>query len=118
MEKNKIDCYLSHLPEDYTTNPILMYSSWSSVDENVKLIKENDPRTTIHTQIIFNQINGMAMMLNKKLVSIWNYSNIGAHDSYIALLAFATGKVIYILESTILWRKQTQSESLNNFGRG
>ena len=120
MGKNKIDCYLSYLPKDgdYVTNPILMYSSWTSVDENINLIKENDPRTTIHNQIVFNQINGMAMMLNKRLVSLWKYSNIGVHDSYVALLAFATGKVIYIPKSTILWRRQTQSESLNNYGRG
>ena len=113
---NKIDTFLSAYNGDDTT-PQLLYSSWTSVDESLTLIKENTPTTTLSEQLVFNQINGMSMMLNKELARLWRYRQCGLHDSYVATLAFVIGQVTYIPESTILWRRQSNAGSLANFGR-
>ncbi|MGT2957479.1 glycosyl transferase family 2 [Streptococcus bovimastitidis] len=116
-KKNKIELFLSKTNFE-TEKPELVYSGWTTVDENLNLLKEVFPKTTINEQISFNQINGMSMMLNDKLVKIWNYRKWGAHDSFVALIAYTIGNVIYIPKSTILWRRLSSSESISNYGRG
>ncbi|MGT2932480.1 glycosyltransferase family 2 protein [Streptococcus catagoni] len=113
---NKIEVFLARVGKD-TNEPTLVYSTWTSVDENLNFLSENDAQTQINEQIAFNQINGMSIMINHPLATIWKYKDWGSHDSYISLLALAVGEIIYIPESTILWRRQKKSESIENYGR-
>lgn len=116
-QPDRLDTYLKYAQHHDPNRPLLVYSTWTSVDENLNVIKENNQSTVLQEQIAFNQINGMAIMMNHSLAEHWTQQPIGAHDSYLGTLAYAIGEVVYIPESTVLWRRQTKSESLNNYGR-
>ncbi|WP_159592918.1 glycosyltransferase [Streptococcus halichoeri] len=114
---DKLAVYLAACQNKDAHRPLLVYSTWTTVDEELTFLKENDQKTVLAEQIAFNQINGMAIMINHALAKAWQFEPIGAHDSYLGTLAYAIGDVVYIPVSTTLWRRQAQSESLNNYGR-
>ncbi|HFH8889809.1 TPA: glycosyltransferase family 2 protein [Streptococcus agalactiae] len=116
-KENRLERYLEEAEKFNQELPLLVYSNWTSVDEKLTVLKEHNPATVIQEQIAFNQINGKVIMMNHELAKLWEYRQIGAHDSYVGTLAYAVGNVAYISDSTVLWRRQVGAESLNNYGR-
>lgn len=115
--------------------PILVYSRFSIVDENLNPISSNSyelpSKVTINTVLPQNFIHGCTMMLNKSLIelSIPISPKAENHDYWISLIASLYGKVHLLDEVTTLYRQHdntvtgglrnsTLSNKLTRFLRG
>lgn len=113
--ENKLAICLDRAKEEKTETPILVYTDLKVVDENLKVINESMIRSQSHhantelvQELTENTVTGGTMMINHALAQTWHadsLDNIIMHDWYLALLAAALGKLIYIDQPTQLYRQ-------------
>lgn len=97
--------------------PIAIYSDLQVVDSDLKVIDASyyhysgkQPLNNKVPQLLYcNVAVGCTMMINRRLrdlaLDVKNIDNIYMHDWWLALLAAAEGRLLYLPESTILYRQ-------------
>ncbi|MDU3338237.1 glycosyltransferase family 2 protein [Paraclostridium bifermentans] len=100
--------------------PILVHTDLRVVDENKKIINNsfwkyqnlNPNNIQLRKLLVENIVTGCTMIINKPLLNL--SKNIPKesvmHDSWIALVASAKGKVYSLDEQTILYRQHSKNE--------
>ena len=99
--------------------PLLVYTDLKVVDENLNVQHESMIRTQsdhANTELIQelteNTVTGGVAMINHALAELWTGQEQYAllmHDWYLALLATAFGKLIYIDQPTELYRQHSSN---------
>ena len=99
--------------------PLLVYTDLKVVDENLNVQHESMIRTQsdhANTELIQelteNTVTGGVAMINHELAELWTGQENHAllmHDWYLALLAAAFGKLIYIDQPTELYRQHSSN---------
>ncbi|HFU4123050.1 TPA: glycosyltransferase family 2 protein [Streptococcus suis] len=93
--------------------PVMVYMDLKVVDENLRVLNESMIRSQSHhanTQLVQelteNTVTGGVAMFNHALAQLWQGDEtIIMHDWYLALLASALGKLIYIDQPGELYRQ-------------
>lgn len=101
------------LDQDYQSEPICIHTDLQIVDADLHGNEVMNADNVWHDfpHLLFcNCVTGCTMMINQQLKNILhfdriNYSKIYLHDWWIALVAAAFGKVVYLNEATILYRQ-------------
>lgn len=110
---------IENVPENYE-EPVLYYSDLNVTDESGNYLKKaNTWEGTINKYMfsVFIGIRGCTMVLNPvltELVSRYKPEKIFGHDTFIALLAFWSGKVIYDSNAYIDYRQTGSNLSQTN----
>lgn len=117
-KSSKIDKTLVKMKEmesKYGSIPILVHTDLEIVDENLNIISEsmwkfsniNPKYNTFNRILMQNTITGCTIMLNRKLANkcIPIPRDAIMQDYWVALVASFFGKIRYLQESTILYRK-------------
>src|SRR5574340_841650 len=92
---------------------LMVYMDLSVVDKNLKVInpsminsQSHHANTSFLAELTENTVTGGVAMVNHALVKRWSSSdNMIMHDWYLALLATATGKLVYIDKPGELYRQ-------------
>lgn len=117
-KKNKVELTVNKMKNILDQNiPTCVYSNLTVVDE---CLNEKGQLLTNNWQsfpylLFTNNVFGCTMAINQSLKSKvlfndLNIDNIYMHDWWLALLAAAFGKVLYIPESTILYRQHGSNQ--------
>lgn len=95
--------------------PILIHSDLCVVDQNLQLInpsifqmQEMDyKRDKLNNILVSNIVTGCTMMINRKLLDLIHPQpkNAVMHDMWLALVASALGRIVFIKQPTILYRQ-------------
>lgn len=107
--------------EKYGTNtPILVHTDLAVADEKLNVISPSfakfqklDPsRDKLRNLLMQNCVTGCTVMLNRSLQDMLFYlpEKCAMHDWWIALVASAVGKIVYLPESTILYRQHSSNQ--------
>lgn len=116
-KKDKIELTLKKMQdaeEKFNYKPICVHTNLTIVDNNLNgnlLMKKPEDTWSNFKQLLFkNCVTGCTMMINQALKRQINFNdkklvNVYLHDWWIALIAAAFGKVIYLEEPTILYRQ-------------
>lgn len=97
--------------------PACVFTELQVVDKNLaplKLMNNNDVWFDFPHFLFGNCVTGCTMMINQQLkaklkLNLTKIDNIYLHDWWIALIASAVGKFIYIKEPTILYRQHNNN---------
>lgn len=111
-EKDKVKTCISSI-QGNDNIPACVFTELQVVDKELKPIRlmNNDDIWLDFRHFLFgNCVTGCTMMINQKLKSILhigdtNFDKIYLHDWWIAMVASAFGKLIYVKEPTILYRQ-------------
>lgn len=102
------------------SEPLLVYTNFTYADASLNVLESKLKFSATKIQnlqlnhlLAQNPAYGCTMMINKSLATIINYVSPSAenHDYWIALVAATFGKIIYIPESTLLYRQHQQNIS-------
>lgn len=114
-EKDKISATLTKMQLSEKNNlPICVHTDLTIVNANLKgntLLNGPDYSWSSFRRLLFaNCVTGCTMMINQSLKNLIDFNNqqiknIYLHDWWIALIAAAFGKVVYLNRSTILYRQ-------------
>lgn len=95
--------------------PILIHSDLCVVDQNLQLInpsifqmQEMDyKRDKLNNILVSNIVTGCTMMINRNLLDLIHPQpkNAVMHDMWLALVASALGRIVFIKQPTILYRQ-------------
>lgn len=111
--EDKLALTLKRAQQEDQTSPLLVYTDLKVVDEELQIINNSMIRSQSHhanTQLIQelteNTVTGGTMMINHALAERWTVTdNLLMHDWYLALLATAFGKLVYLDKATQLYRQ-------------
>lgn len=110
---NKLEIVLTEATQHNRDIPLLVYTDLKVVDRNLDIISDSMIRsqshhanTSLRQELTENTVTGGTMLINHALAESWNQTEgILMHDWYLALLAAALGKLIYIDVPTELYRQ-------------
>jgi rhamnosyltransferase len=95
--------------------PLMIYTDLKVVDQDLKVIHESmikvqsdHANTELVQELTENTVTGGVSLINHALAELWEHNpetDILMHDWYLALLATATGKLIYLPTPTELYRQ-------------
>lgn len=100
--------------QDYEPEmPLMVYMDLSVVDQNLNVTtpsmirsQSHHPNTELLPEITENTVTGGVSMINHALAEQWlDTKNILMHDWYLAVLASATGQLVYIDQPGELYRQ-------------
>lgn len=117
-DKEKLFRAISMLRTKDSKKPLLYYSDLKVVDKNLKYIKNaNSWEGTINKYkiAVFIGIRGCTMVYNNILQELLfghNIESISGHDTYIALIAFWIGDVVYDENAWINYRQTGENLSI------
>ncbi|HFU3985585.1 TPA: glycosyltransferase family 2 protein [Streptococcus suis] len=100
-----------------TDQPLMVYMDLTVVDQNLRVMKESMIRSQSHhanTQLVQelteNTVTGGVAMINHSLAGLWSGTeDILMHDWYLALLASAFGKLVFIDRPGELYRQHADN---------
>ncbi|HFU3844665.1 TPA: glycosyltransferase family 2 protein [Streptococcus suis] len=100
-----------------TDQPLMVYMDLTVVDQDLQVMTESMIRSQSHhanTQLIQelteNTVTGGVAMINHSLASLWTKTeDIIMHDWYLALLASAFGKLVFIDKAGELYRQHADN---------
>jgi glycosyltransferase involved in cell wall biosynthesis len=107
--------YISIISEDV---PILIHSDMQIIDEKDKIINNSFfkfsnldyNKKTLNYLLLQNNVTGNSIFFNRKLAELIKYhKNILMHDWWIALIASAFGKIFFINEPLLQYRKHSKN---------
>lgn len=114
----KIERQLSFIKSLDLTAPILVHSDMRVIDENNKLIsnsffnfnKLDKNKKDLNYLLVQNNITGNSVLFNKELANLIRYhENIIMHDWWIGLIASVFGKIYFIDEPLLFYRKHSKN---------
>ncbi|HFI0233845.1 glycosyltransferase family 2 protein [Streptococcus suis] len=93
--------------------PLMVYTDLKVVDQDLQVMNESMIRSQSHhantelvQELTENTVTGGTSMINHALAELWTVTDdILMHDWYLALLATAFGKLVYIDQPTELYRQ-------------
>nr|WP_213086810.1 glycosyltransferase family 2 protein [Streptococcus zalophi] len=111
--EDKLEVTLAKAKTYPTNKPLLVYTDLSVVNQDLEMMAESmikkqshHANTTLHQELTENTITGGTMLINHELAEKWIvYDDILMHDWYLALIASATGNLVYLDQSTQLYRQ-------------
>ncbi|CAM2876264.1 rhamnosyltransferase [Streptococcus acidominimus] len=109
----KMEVTLKRAQNEASNTPLLVYTDLTVVNENLEVLQESMIKAQSHhantelvQELTENTVTGGTMMINKALADKWQvYEDLLMHDWYLALLAAAFGKLVYIDKPTQLYRQ-------------
>ena len=124
---NKIKLTLDNMikaEKKYDKNtPLLVHTDLKVVDENLNIINDslfkyqnmNCNRDKINNLLAQNIVTGCTTMINKSLINLIDKKimvdqNIIMYDWFLALMACAFGKIIFVPKQTILYRQHKSNQ--------
>lgn len=110
---NKMATMLDEAAKHDQAKPLMVYMDLSVVDQNLVVTQPSMIRsqshhanTTLLAELTENTVTGGVAMINHALAEKWvDTDDIVMHDWYLALLATATGKLVYIDKPGELYRQ-------------
>ena len=109
---NKLQVLLEEAEKHDNTVPVLYYTRWQAVDEQGRPIPVVGDRqdlfatTRLHEQLTTNSVLGATSMINARLADAWQgYEGLRSHDVYLGLAAASLGELVYLPETTTLYRQ-------------
>ena len=115
-DKNKVERQLAFIESLDLNKPILIHSDMKVIDENNKLINDSffefnkldKNKKSFNYLLVQNNITGNSILFNKKLADLIEYhNNIIMHDWWIGLIASVFGKIYFIDEPLVFYRKHS-----------
>lgn len=96
-----------------SNSPLLVYTDLKVVNQDLEVINDSMIRSQSHhantsllQELTENTVTGGTMMINHALAELWTTTaNLIMHDWYLALLASALGKLVYIDSPLELYRQ-------------
>lgn len=114
---NKLHVLLAEAEKHDNSVPTLYYTRWQAVDENLEPIPGVGDRqdlfatTRLFEQLTTNPVLGAASMINGRLADAWQgYEGLRSHDVFLGLAAAALGELVYIEETTLLYRQHGRNQ--------
>lgn len=113
----KLEAFLSFARDDEASVPSLYFSDMKVVDESLFEVSSSfmafsklDPtRIDLNNLLALNCVAGCASMINRPLVNLVNdtksLEGVVMHDVWVALIAAALGRIVYINEPTVMYRQ-------------
>ncbi|MGV3050217.1 glycosyltransferase family 2 protein [Streptococcus hyovaginalis] len=97
--------------------PLMVYTDLKVVNQDLQVMNESMIRSQSHhantklvQELTENTVTGGTSMINHALAELWTVTDdILMHDWYLALLATAFGKLIYIDQPTELYRQHAEN---------
>lgn len=118
-EENKLLSAINLIQSKCSSNiPVVYYSDLKVVDANERYIRHaNDWESNIdrHMLLTFIGIRGCTMVYNHQLQDILiskPISKVASHDTFVALVGFWAGKVVYDPDAHILYRQTGDNVSI------
>ena len=110
---DKLAISLAAIEKEDTTQPLMVYTDLTVVNQNLEVMTESMIRsqsghanTELVQELTENTVTGGVAMINHALAQFWTQTDqIIMHDWYLALLAAAFGKLIYIDQPGELYRQ-------------
>lgn len=110
---NKLEVTLKRAQAEPADQPLLVYTDLKVVDEDLNVLHESmiatqshHANTELHQELTENTVTGGTMMINKALADLWQTADdLLMHDWYLALVAAALGKLVYLDRATQLYRQ-------------
>lgn len=109
----KVELTLSEAQNYAKKEPLMVYTDLKVVNQNLEIINESMIRSQSHhantefiQELTENTVTGGTAMINHALAERWTVTEeLLMHDWYLALLATAFGKLVYIDKPTELYRQ-------------
>ena len=97
--------------------PLMVYTDLKVVNQDLQVMNESMIRSQSHhantelvQELTENTVTGGTSMINHALAELWTVTdNILMHDWYLALLATAFGKLVYVDQPTELYRQHAEN---------
>lgn len=116
---NKLQIQLEEAKKYSTYLPLLVYTDLTIVDQHLQVKHEsmirtqsNHANTTLLQEITENTVTGGVSLINQALADLWTGEErypLLMHDWYLALLATAFGKLVYIDQPGELYRQHSSN---------
>lgn len=114
---DKISLFISEAQQQNNSKPITYYSNFTTVNEELRTIRQlaypDKEQVTLEQNLVGNKIIGCSIMINNALARIWELYDFDIdssyHDSYLVLMALSMGKLVFINNSTILYRQHSHN---------
>ena len=133
-QPQKLELTLASVEKENNQIPLMVYTDLAVVDRDLQVLHDSMIKTQSHhantsllEELTENTVTGGTMMVNHCLAKQWKqcYDDLIMHDWYLALLAASLGKLIYLDETTELYRQhesnvlgaRTWSKRLKNWLR-
>ncbi|EMB74632.1 glycosyltransferase family 2 protein [Streptococcus mutans] len=133
-QPQKLELTLASVEKENNQIPLMVYTDLTVVDRDLQVLHDSMIKTQSHhantsllEELTENTVTGGTMMVNHCLAKQWKqcYVDLIMHDWYLALLAASLGKLIYLDETTELYRQhesnvlgaRTWSKRLKNWLR-
>ncbi|BBK80450.1 glycosyltransferase family 2 protein [Streptococcus mutans] len=133
-QPQKLKLTLASVEKENNQIPLMVYTDLTVVDRDLQVLHDSMIKTQSHhantsllEELTENTVTGGTMMVNHCLAKQWKqcYDDLIMHDWYLALLAASLGKLIYLDETTELYRQhesnvlgaRTWSKRLKNWLR-
>lgn len=112
---------MQRIENDYPNLPLLVHSNLSVADSELHIIANslwkhqniNPNKIGCHNFVVYNNITGCSMMINRvlaeKVQTIPNEAIM--HDWWIAMVASAFGKIAYVDEPLMLYRQHSSNDT-------
>lgn len=110
---DKLELTLAEANKFNNNLPLMVYTDLKVVNQNLEVINEsmirsqsNHANTQFIQELTENTVTGGTALINHALAERWTVTdNLLMHDWYLALLATAFGKLVYIDQATELYRQ-------------
>jgi glycosyltransferase involved in cell wall biosynthesis len=120
--ENKIEIYLDKLATIDTTNPLLIFSDLTLVDQSLNILSPSHHRAhhvnmknylTWPTSTVVNFVSGCSLMINRQLLekALPFPDECLMHDWWLAIMGQYLGKIYYLPVSTIFYRQHSSNHS-------
>lgn len=115
--EDKLTLCLEKAKSYKSTCPLLIYTDLTVVDQSLTVIYESmiktqshHPNTKLCQELTENTVTGGTAMINHALAKLWTVTDkIIMHDWYLALLASACGKLVFLDQTTELYRQHNNN---------
>ncbi|WP_159795626.1 glycosyltransferase family 2 protein [Streptococcus halichoeri] len=115
--KDKLETQLSAFTNQPAQLPVMVYMDLKVVDQDLNVLNESmirsqsaHPNTKLVQELTENAVTGGVSAINHALAQRWTrYDGLIMHDWYLALLATALGKLIYIDQPGELYRQHANN---------
>ncbi|AND79148.1 glycosyltransferase family 2 protein [Streptococcus pantholopis] len=111
--QDKLEMTLKEAAKYEKNSPLVVYTDLKIVDRNLTVLQESmiktqsgHANTDLLAELTENTVTGGTMLINHALAEQWHHCrSLLMHDWYLALLASALGRLVYLDRATELYRQ-------------